>query len=106
PFCVLGGPLAEDAETGQELAGYAAGLMTKLGVPVTEFRFRAAQDWLDAAEWPVRSDLYVTFRKAFGADDEANLKAIPRKQRAMVRKGIDRGLCSVVDEGVERLHGI
>ena len=37
----------------------------------------------------------MTFRKPIAADDDANLKAIPRKQRAMVRKGIDRGLTSV-----------
>ena len=33
-------------------------------------------------------DLYVTFRKTLLPDVEANLLAIPRKQRAMVRKGI------------------
>ena len=34
----------------------------------------------------------VTFRKAIEADNERNMKAIPRKQRAMVRKGIQNGL--------------
>ncbi len=38
-------------------------------------------------EWP-RQDLYVTFRKAILPEMEANMLAIPRKQRAMVRKGI------------------
>ena len=42
-------------------------------------------------DWPARPDLYVTFRKPIAGDDEANLKAIPRKQRAMVRKGIQNG---------------
>ena len=106
PFCVYGGPLADDAEAGQALVEHAAKLMDRLGVPVMEFRFREAPDWLDEAAWPARPDLYVTFRKGFGADDAANLKDIPRKQRAMVRKGIDRGLASVIDTDVERLHGI
>jgi FemAB-related protein (PEP-CTERM system-associated) len=106
PFCVYGGPLAADAQTGAALAEHAAGLMRRLGAPVLEFRCRAPEQWLDAAEWPARSDLYVTFRKPFTGDDEANLKAIPRKQRAMVRKGIDRKLRSVVDETPDRLHGI
>jgi FemAB-related protein (PEP-CTERM system-associated) len=56
--------------------------------------------------WAIRDDLYVVFRKPFTADDDANLKAIPRKQRAMVRKGIDRGLASVIDDDPARLHAI
>ncbi|HTF19064.1 MAG TPA: FemAB family XrtA/PEP-CTERM system-associated protein, partial [Chryseolinea sp.] len=47
-------------------------------------------------------DLYVTFRKDIAPDIERNLLAIPRKQRAMVRKGIKAGLKSEVDPGVER----
>ena len=38
-------------------------------------------------DWP-RQDLYVTFRREIAPEVEANLLAIPRKQRAMVRKGI------------------
>jgi FemAB-related protein (PEP-CTERM system-associated) len=34
------------------------------------------------------------------------MKAIPRKQRAMVRKGIESGLASVVGDDVDQLHGI
>jgi FemAB-related protein (PEP-CTERM system-associated) len=34
------------------------------------------------------------------------MKAIPRKQRAMVRKGIERGLTNTVDRDVDRLHKI
>ena len=106
PFCVYGGPLAADAEAGRALADYAAGVMDRLRVPVMEFRLRQPLDWLDAEQWPTKPDLYVTFRKPFGASDEANLKDIPRKQRAMVRKGIDRGLSSVIDASADRLHGI
>jgi FemAB-related protein (PEP-CTERM system-associated) len=106
PFCVYGGPLAADAAAAEALAAHAADLMRRLEVPVLEFRCRDPQPWLDAAEWPARSDLYVTFRKAFTGDDDANLKAIPRKQRAMVRKGIDRGLVSVVDADPDRLFRI
>jgi FemAB-related protein (PEP-CTERM system-associated) len=42
-------------------------------------------------------DLYVSFQKQLDPDPEANFKAIPRKQRAMVRKGIDAGLVGSVD---------
>ena len=44
----------------------------------------------------------MTFRKALLPEVEANLLAIPRKQRAMVRKGIDRGLVGEIDRGVDR----
>ncbi|MEO6746246.1 MAG: FemAB family XrtA/PEP-CTERM system-associated protein, partial [Caldimonas sp.] len=57
------------------------------------------------ADWPAQ-DLYVTFRKAIQPDDEANLLAIPRKQRAMVRKGISNGLSSEVDAGVDRFFAL
>jgi len=38
------------------------------------------------------SDLHVTFIKELSSDHDTNMKAIPRKQRAMVRKGIKCGL--------------
>ena len=52
-------------------------------------------------DWPAQ-DLYVTFRKAILPDEEANMLAIPRKQRAMVRKGIKNGLQSAIDAGDDR----
>jgi hypothetical protein len=86
----------------------ATALMQRIGAPVLEFRFRQdpAGDDLPSPEWQGRPDLYVTFRKAIAADDETNMKAIPRKQRAMVRKGIEAGLRSVVGDDVDRLHRI
>jgi FemAB-related protein (PEP-CTERM system-associated) len=56
--------------------------------------------------WLTRPDLYVTFRKAIEADHDKNLKSVPRKQRAMVRKAIQNGLRSVVDRDARKLHGI
>jgi len=108
PFCVYGGPLAADAAVAAALETYAATLMQRLGAKVTEFRFLhpLPDGWLSDADWPTRSDLYVTFRKPIAAGDDANMKAIPRKQRAMVRKGIDRGLTSVVSDQVDGLHAI
>ena len=108
PFCVYGGPLAGNADAAMALDAFAAGLMRRVGAEVTEFRFLhpLPQDWLPEAEWPARSDLYVTFRRPIVADDDANMKAIPRKQRAMVRKGIDRGLTSIATDAVEGLHAI
>jgi FemAB-related protein (PEP-CTERM system-associated) len=106
PFCVYGGPLAADMEALTALEAHAAGLMRRLEAPVLEFRWRDEPPPFDPAQWQTRSDLYVTFRKPFTGDDAANLKAVPRKQRAMVRKGIDRGLVSVIDTDTSRLHRI
>jgi FemAB-related protein (PEP-CTERM system-associated) len=52
-------------------------------------------------DWPVQ-ELYVSFRKQIAPDDEANLLAIPRKQRAMVRKAAQRGLAAEIDADTAR----
>ena len=106
PFCVYGGPLAAEPDAEAALVEYAIELMRNRAVPVMEFRYRNPPASLVASEWALRNDLYVTFRRCIGADDEANLKTIPRKQRAMVRKGINRGLISKTDVSPDRLHGI
>ena len=108
PFCVYGGPLAADRESFSLLVETAEALIAPSGASALEFRplHEPPEGWLDAAAWTVRDDLYVTFRKAITADDEANLKAIPRKQRAVVRKGIERGLTSSVGRETDALHRI
>ena len=108
PFCVYGGPLAADRASFDALVAAAAALMQPARASALELRFQnpPPPDWLDPAEWPERRDLYATFRKPIGADDDANLKAIPRKQRAMVRKGLERGLRSSAGQDVDLLHRI
>ena len=107
PFCVYGGPLAEDDATGAALADHAAGLGVQLGASATELRFMTEPGTAyGTEEWQRRDALYVTFRRAISADDDANLRAIPRKQRAMVRKGIDRGLVASSSRDVDTLHRI
>jgi FemAB-related protein (PEP-CTERM system-associated) len=102
PFCVYGGPLAVDRETAAALEAHADAVRAKLGASSVEMREREVSE----GDWLVRSDLYVTFRKPISGDDAINLKAIPRKQRAMVRKGIQNGLVSVCDRDVALLHRI
>jgi FemAB-related protein (PEP-CTERM system-associated) len=50
--------------------------------------------------------LYATFRRDIAPDAEANLQAIPRKQRAMVRKGIKHGLASEIDRSSDRFFAL
>jgi FemAB-related protein (PEP-CTERM system-associated) len=97
PFCVYGGIAAATPEAFQALDLYAQDLATKLGVGHLEYRDRDASAH---AEWP-STDLYVTFRKELDPDVEKNMLAIPRKQRAMVRKGIKNGLAIELEAGVD-----
>lgn len=92
PFCVYGGVAALNDEARQQLDQAACDLGKQLGVDAIDFRNRAA-----SGKDRIQQDLYVTFRKEITTDDEENLKSIPRKQRAVVRKGIKSGLTSVVD---------
>jgi FemAB-related protein (PEP-CTERM system-associated) len=104
PFCVYGGPLAADAESEAALVAHAESLLTRSGASALEFRHLGSVEAADG--WIERPDLYVTFRKPIEADHDRNMKAIPRKQRAMVRKGIQNGLSSTADRDVAVLHRI
>ncbi len=49
-------------------------------------------------------ELHVTFRREIEPEAEDNLKNIPRKQRAMVRKGIKAGLEGREDQDVSDMY--
>ena len=113
PFCVHGGPVAADPESLAALEEHAVALLRDTGAGALELRDRAAppdQDATlpapDADGWTRREGLYVTFSRAITGDAKRDLDAVPRKQRAMVRKGIANGLTGVQDDGVDRLHRI
>jgi FemAB-related protein (PEP-CTERM system-associated) len=97
PFAVYGGVLADDAAAAAALEHEAERIAGELGVAHLEYRNTAVRH----ADWPTQ-DLYVTFRREIFPDEEANMLAIPRKQRAMVRKGIKNELRSDVDTSVDR----
>lgn len=101
-FTVYGGPVATDEESLMALERAAIDLMDQLRVPVLEFR--ACSD--TRSDWYKRDDLYVTFRKALDPSPERNMKAIPRKQRAMVRKGGQNGLRSEIDADIDRFYAV
>jgi FemAB-related protein (PEP-CTERM system-associated) len=106
PFCVYGGSVAAEPAAAVALEEYALGLQKRLGVPALEFRRRAEPD----AGWQGRPPLYFTFRKPIvtTGDDAKDMAAnIPRKQRAEVRKAIEKfSLRSVSNSDVRVLHGI
>ena len=102
PFCVYGGTAAAVPEAAAALEAHALQLQARLGVPCLEFRRlgRADDGWVE------RPALYYTFRKHITGDADKDMKAIPRKQRAMVRKAIQNGLSSVSDGDTDRLHRV
>jgi FemAB-related protein (PEP-CTERM system-associated) len=101
-FGVHGGPIAEDTDTLCKLEAEAVRLMDATAVPVLELRDFAVR----RRGWPSRTDLYASFRKSIDPSVEQNLKLIPRKQRAMIRKGIGNRLRSEIDDGIERLYRV
>jgi len=97
PFCVYGGPAATSTAVADALDREAQALAAKLQVGHLEYHNVAPRH----ADWHAK-DLYVTFRREMDPDPEKNMNAIPRKQRAMVRKGIKAGLASEIDANVDR----
>ena len=97
--CVYGGIVASDEQSYLKLDKEACRLAEELGVDCLEMRNRVQKN----PERPYK-ELYVTFRKELDADVEKNFLAIPRKQRAMVRKGIEAGLTSVIDSNIDRIY--
>ncbi|MGF1529315.1 MAG: FemAB family XrtA/PEP-CTERM system-associated protein [Candidatus Competibacterales bacterium] len=102
PFGVYGGVLATDGESQQVLLAQATALAERRQVDSLELRHRRRV----CPEWPAKDQLYATFTKALDPDPEVNLKAIPRKQRAMVRKGIAAGLMADETDDVDLLFRI
>ncbi len=84
-FAVGGGPIGDDQATVDALADAAWNLSARLSCPSLELRGGA----LPSGEgWHVEAGTYAGFVRLLAADDEAELLAIPRKQRAEVRRAL------------------
>jgi FemAB-related protein (PEP-CTERM system-associated) len=97
-FAVYGGPVADTQEVEQALVDRAVQIARDEGVDYLELRRQEPS----GLGWAVKDQAYATFRRPISADSEANLKAIPRKQRAVVRKALDRGLVGEIDTHTDR----
>ena len=104
PFCVYGGIAGGSAAVRQALDGAALALARRLGVGHLEYRWREVPESADPS-W-LHKPLYATFRRSLLPDAEQNLLAIPRKQRAVVRKAIAGGLHSAIDYDLNRFYPI
>ena len=101
PFVAYGGVAASHDAAADALEAEAQKIAQRLGVEHLELRHIGRRH----DDWPLQ-DLYVTFRKPILPDEEANMLAIPRKQRAMVRKGMKNELRSEIDPGVDRFFAL
>ena len=101
PFAVYGGVASNSVEATNALELEAQRIAEQLGVDHLEFRNLTPR----RSDWPTQN-LYVTFRKVMAPEIEANMQAIPRKQRAMVRKGIKNDLRSEIDSSVDRFFAL
>ena len=102
-FCVYGGPVAMSEDAALALDQAARRLAERLDASYLEYRHIGSRRYPGAIE---KSDLYVTFRKPIDPDVNKNLLAIPRKQRAMIRKAQKFGLQSEIDDDCMRLHRV
>lgn len=92
PFCVYGGVAALDETASLALEVNAIELAKSLNVDWLECRNRQPR----RSDWHSKN-LYFGFSKEIDPNPAVNLAAIPRKQRAEVRKGIQNGLCGIQD---------
>jgi FemAB-related protein (PEP-CTERM system-associated) len=96
-FAVGGGILATNSQSVEALGHAAWALACETSCPTLELRGgELPQDWTQD------TTTYLNFARDLAADDEAELIAIPRKQRAEVRKALANDL--TVDIGDRTAH--
>lgn len=92
-FAVGGGILASSQGVAERLADAVWELAKANKCPSVELRGGALPHGL----WIIKGNAHANFARPLTNDDEAELLAIPRKQRAEVRKGLEKGL--VIETG-------
>jgi FemAB-related protein (PEP-CTERM system-associated) len=106
-FCVGGGPLATSGAGLRSILREAERLGCEVGVDYIELRDVRRDVQAELGDgWVARDDLYATFEAPIPRSEEENLKQIPRKQRAIVRKALERDLTTTIDDGVEDFFAV
>ena len=83
-FAVSGGVLAQSDAAARQLVAHALMLAETLDCPTVELRGGT----LPPEGWHIDRETYLGFTRALAADDDKELLAIPRKQRAEVRRAL------------------
>lgn len=90
-FAVGGGILSVSDAATRRLASQICELSEQWSCPTVELRGGA----MPGRGWIEKRDSHANFLKPLQTDSEAELLAIPRKQRSEVRKGLENGLTIV-----------
>lgn len=93
-FAVGGGLLLRDGAAADAVFAAAEELALRHSCPAVELRGGVLPEGREG--WTIRRDSHCGFIAPLAADDEAQLLAIPRKQRAEVRKGLANDLTVAV----------
>jgi len=96
-FSVGGGLLADDVDVANALSEMAIAMGNDRKVETLELRSEKAR----FEGWPTKAETYASYVAPLSSDADERLKAIPRKKRADVRKGIKADFPVDVDASVE-----
>jgi FemAB-related protein (PEP-CTERM system-associated) len=99
-FSICGGPAAVDEVARAALDARAEEIFRRCGADYLEYRCPARPK----QAWSTRNDLYAGFARDLPASEDDNLKQIPRKQRAVVRKAIESPLTWEIERNVDTLY--
>jgi FemAB-related protein (PEP-CTERM system-associated) len=89
-FAVGGGVLKSDATDPSGIFAAAEELAQRLSCPCIELRGGELPQGREG--WQIKNESHCGFIAPLAEDDDAQLLAIPRKQRAEVRKGLEQAL--------------
>ena len=101
-FAVGGGILSDSKSAARRLAEAAWQLAERLSCPTVELRGGA----LPGGKWAQKHDAHANFARELMADSDAELLAIPRKQRAEIRKGLDGGMTVVTGRDLDTHYAV
>lgn len=96
-FTVGGGPLSANAASLSAVLEETAALGRARKVGYVELRDCAVA----GPGWQAKSDLYAGFEGPIAREEADNLKQIPRKQRAVVRKALEQGFTVTIERSIQ-----
>ncbi len=101
-FAVGGGILCDSLTTTRRLAIAVWDMAERWSCPTVELRGGA----LPGGKWTEKRDAHANFARSLMADSEEELLAIPRKQRAEVRKGLEGGMTVVTGRDLDTHYAV
>lgn len=99
-YSVCGGPIATVPAARAALTEEAVRRFKQSGADYLEYRCPSEEE----PNWATKNDLYAGFSWTIEEDEDANLKQIPRKQRAVLRKALKNELRVEFEPTVDTLY--